>query len=144
MILHGIRSLFLQQPGIVLALPNQTVRRISVPAVFCDSPVQGFQPPFAVLVDEGQDTMLTLADPVFGMRAIRIAVDVYSYDEVAGRNATDVLRRFFDDYSGSAGLYTIEAVLWENEQYSYASAGEGRDTRFHVSTTNYYVQFKDP
>ncbi len=88
--------------------------------------------------------MLTLSDAVFGMRAIRIAIDVYSYDEVAGRNATDAIRKFFDDYTGMAGAYTIEAVLWENEQYSYESAGEGRDTRFHVSTTNYYVQFKDP
>mgnify|MGYP003424046824 FL=1 len=142
MIIHSIRSLLLSQPSIVTALPSQSVNRVSLPAVFCDHAPQGFTPPFAVVTDLGQDTMLTLADPVFGMRALELDIDVYGYDEPSTRSAMQTIRQFFDDYSGPAGDNTILAVIWQDESYSYVKSNEGRDTRYHVATTNYLVQFE--
>lgn len=142
MIIHGIRSLLLNQPSILLALPNQTVRRISVPAVFCDSAMQGFEPPYAVLTDLGTEPNLYLADAVGGFRTLELDIDVYSYSDPDGRAAMKAIRTFFDDYSGPAGDDTIKAVLWQDEAYRYVRANEGRDTRFHVSTTSYLVQYE--
>jgi hypothetical protein len=141
-IIHGIRSLLLNQPSILLALPNQTIRRISVPAVFCDSAIQGFAPPYAVLSDLGTEPNLYLAEPVSGFRTLELDIDVYSYDEPRGRAAMKTIREFFDDYSGTAGDERVLAVLWQDEAYRYTRVGEGRDTRFHVSTTSYLVQYQ--
>lgn len=86
--------------------------------------------------------MLMLADPVSGLRALELDIDVYCYDEPTGRSATDTIRAFFDDYTGAAGSSTIRAVLWQDESYFYLKPDEGRDTKFHVSTTSYLVQFE--
>lgn len=142
MIIHGIRQLLLNQPSILLALPNKTVRRISVPAMFCDAAMQGFDPPYAVLTDLGEEPNLYLADAVSGFRTLELDIDVYDYDEPHGRAAMKAIRQFFDDYSGPAGDDTILAVLWQGESYRYLRANEGRDTRYHVSTTSYLVQYE--
>lgn len=142
MIIHGIRTLFLSQSSITAVLPSQRVSRVLVPAVFCDSALQGFQPPFAVVTDLGTEPNLYLADPVGGFRTLELDVDVYSYDEPTGRSAMKVIREFFDDYSGPAGDDTIKAVLWQDEAYRYVRLNEGRDTKYHVSTTSYLVQYE--
>ena len=141
MILHGIRTLLLAEATITAVLPSQIINRVTVPSIFVDNPIQRAQPPFCVINGITEDPMLTLAEANFGLRTSEVDIDVWAYDEPTGRSAMNTIRTYFDDFSGTAGDYTIKAVLWQDEAYRYVRLDEGRDTRFHVSTTSYLVQY---
>lgn len=126
----------------ITVFPSQVVRRITVPAVFCHSALQGFKPPYIVISETSTEPMLTLAEPVFGMRSLEVDIECYGYSEPEARAGSKVVREIFDDYTGAAGDNTILAVIWQDEGYIAINPREGRDTRYHVVTTNYTVQYE--
>ena len=145
MILHGLRTLLLDQQAVTLLCPAQTINRVLYPGIFCDCAVQGFKPPYVVLTQIGGDPMLTLDSYSETLKAIECDIDSYSYSIPTARSLDRTIRQFLDDYSGVAGPdYTIKAVLFDEPVYSFDYPAEGADTKFHIVSTGYMIQYSTP
>lgn len=143
MIDEGLRTLLLAQSGITTLAPSQTIERNTVPAIFCNSAVQGVKPPFVVITIIGGDPYLTLESTYHeGLRSAEVDIDCFDYSSSAAATLNKTIRQFLDDYTGAAGANdTIAAVLHDTPVSGYDYPSEGFDTKFHYVTTTYRIQY---
>lgn len=53
----------------------------------------------------------------------------------------DAVRTFIDDYTGTAGSYTIQAVLMNGESDDYEPPADASDVGVHVVTLDVDIQY---
>ena len=75
------------------------------------------------------------------LRFLTFDIDCKAKTSVQAESLGNAVRTFLDDYSGTAGIYTIGAVLMNDESDGYEPPSDGSDIGVHVVTLDCEIQF---
>lgn len=140
MIELGLRALLLAQAGITALAPAQPVNGSNCDAVFNETEIQGFAPPFIVIEQTGFDPMVCL-DGTYGMQATEFEIGCYATSKPAALTLAKTVNEFLRDYAGAAGADDrIDAVIQQGKRNSRFLTQTGTDARHHVVTVSYLIQ----
>lgn len=75
------------------------------------------------------------------LRMLTFDIDCKSNRSVEAESLGNAVRTFIDDYSGTAGTYTIGAVFLNGESDSVEPPSDGSDKAVHVVTLDVDIQY---
>jgi len=139
MIEAGLRTLLLAQSSITALVPTQTVRDNTVEAIVVDAPPQALELPYIVINQVAEDGMLCL-DGTYGMQSTEVEIDCTASTPAKAQAIAAAVRTFLDDYTGTAGSSTIDAVLYLGRAFTRVQRTDGRDVRDCIVSLSYQVQ----
>lgn len=136
----GLRTLMLAESTITALCPAQTLKGLSLSAVFVDKAEQGAKPPFIIISRIGSDPMLAL-DGTYGMKSTEIDIDCYEATPTKAEALATAVSTYLDDYTGAAGgSDTIDAVMLEDTNDFLVPEEDGKDNLRHVVTLSFTIQ----
>ena len=74
-------------------------------------------------------------------RFVTFDIDCKSKTSVQAEALANAVRVFLDDYTGTAGAFTIGAVLMNGESDDYEAPTDGSDIGVHVVTLDCEIQY---
>jgi hypothetical protein len=80
-------------------------------------------------------------DATGDLRMITYDIDCKAERALTAIAVADAVRTYIQDYSGTAGNYTIEAVLLNGETHDFEPPSDGSDRGVHVVTLDLDVQY---
>lgn len=138
----GLRTLLLAQSSITTLAPAQTIRGVSVPAVFVNKVPQGFVPPYLRITRIRHDPLKAL-DGTTGMAESEIDIDCYESTEPEAEALAKAVSDYLKDYSGAAGgSDTIDAVYWDDVGEFEVKAPGATDEFYQVVTLTFTIHHR--
>ena len=80
-------------------------------------------------------------DDTGDLRSLTFDIDCKAERALTAAAVADAVRAYIQDYSGTAGDYTIGAVLLNSETHSYEPPQDGSERGVHVVTLDLDVQY---
>lgn len=96
--------------------------------------------PHIVVSQESSDEM-TMLDGTPGLRSVRFDISSKSERGVQCETLGDAVRKFLDDYTGTAGSETIDAVYVEDESTNVEPPRSGEREPIYVTTLDVVIQY---
>ena len=96
--------------------------------------------PYIVITQMSSEEFKSL-DNTGNLRMLTFDVDCKAERVLTASAISDAVRVYVQDYSGTAGSYTIGAVLLNSETHDFEPPQDGSDRGVHVVTLDLDVQF---
>ena len=96
-----------------------------------------------ILITELSSEENVAFDSTGALRFVNVDIDCKAKSRPVARTLAKTVRRFIDDYTGTAGSETIRAVLMEASRMDYEQPFDGSDNGIHVVTMNLTVQYEE-
>lgn len=128
--------------GLVSLLSAEaTVTAICSTRIYVNRAPQNAAFPYVIITQMGSDENTTM-DGVSGqLRFLDFDIDCKAKSSVVAESLGNAVRVFLDDYTGTAGSYTIGAVLMNDESDDYEPPQDGSDVGVFVVTLDLTIQF---
>jgi len=95
----GLRTLLLAESSITTLAPAQTINRQSVSAIFVDTVMQGFVPPF-IRIERSSFTPLRFINTTTTVGTSEIEIDCYENTEPLAEALALAVATYIKDFSG--------------------------------------------
>ncbi|MEO1994943.1 MAG: DUF3168 domain-containing protein [Planctomycetaceae bacterium] len=127
--------------GLVSLLANEsTITAIVSSRIYISKAPQGAGLPHIVITQIGSDEFPAL-DGTPSLRFVDFDIDCKADRSVTAETLSKAVRAFIDDYTGTAGLQTIGAVLLNGESTDYEPPQDGSDTGIHTALLDVNIQY---
>lgn len=128
--------------GLVSLLTGEsTVSAICSSRVYVNRAPQNAVFPHVIITQMSSEENGTLDGASGQLRFLDFDIDCKAKSSVQAESLANAVRVFIDDYSGTAGSYTIGAVLLNDESDDYEPPQDGSDVGVFVVTLDLTVQF---
>ena len=97
--------------------------------------------PHIVITQMGSEENTSIDGLSGQLRTLTFDIDCRAKRSVEVESLATAVRTFIDDYSGTAGSYTIGAVFVNDEQDDYEPPADGSDVGVHVVTLDVDIQY---
>lgn len=127
--------------GLVSLLNGEsTVTDIVSSRIYVGNAPQDAAFPHIVITQMSSDEM-TMLDSTPGLRNVRFDIDSKSERGVQCETLGNAVRVFLDDYTGTAGSQTIDAVYVNDESTNVEPPRSGEGTPIYVTTLDVNIQY---
>lgn len=128
--------------GLVSLLSSEaTITTICSTRVYVNRAPQNATFPHIIITQMGTDENGTLDGASGQLRFIDFDIDCKAKSSVTAESLSNAVRTYIDDYSGTAGTFTIGAVLLNDESDDYEPPEDGSDVGVFVVTLDVTIQF---
>lgn len=128
--------------GLVSLLSAEaTVTAICATRIYVNRAPQNAVFPHLVITQMGSEENGTLDGGSGQLRFLDFDIDCKAKSSVSAEALANAVRVYLDDYSGTAGSFTIGAVLMNDESDDYEPPQDGSDVGVFVVTLDLTVQF---
>jgi hypothetical protein len=128
--------------GLVSLLTGEaTVSAICSSRVYVNRAPQKAIFPHVIITQMNSEENGTIDGGSGQLRFIDFDIDCKAKSSVQAESLANAVRVFIDDYSGTAGSYTIGAVLMNDESDEYEPPQDGSDVGVFVVTLDVTIQF---
>ena len=97
--------------------------------------------PHVIITQMGSEENVSLDGASGQLRFLTFDIDCKAKTSVQAEALANAVRIFLDDYSGTAGNYTIGAVIINDESDDYEPPQDGSDVGVYVVTLDFEVQY---
>lgn len=97
--------------------------------------------PHIVITQMGSEENTSIDGASGQLRTLTFDIDCRAKRSVEAETLGNAVRTFLDDYSGTAGSYTIGAVFVNDEVDDYEPPADGSDVGVHVVTLDLDIQY---
>jgi hypothetical protein len=97
--------------------------------------------PHVVITQMGSEENISIDGASGQLRSLTFDIDCRAKRSVEAESLGNAVRTFIDDYTGTAGSYTIGAVFVNDELDDYEPPADGSDVGVHVVTLDIEVQY---
>ena len=97
--------------------------------------------PHVIITQMGSEENGTLDGGSGQLRFLDFDIDCKAKSSVAAESLGNAVRTYIDDYSGTAGSFTIGAVFINDESDDYEEPEDGSDVGVFVVTLDLTIQF---
>lgn len=97
--------------------------------------------PHIVITQMGSEENTSIDGASGQLRTLTFDIDCRAKRSVEAETLGNAVRTFLDDYSGTAGAYTIGAVFVNDEVDDYEPPADGSDVGVHVVTLDLDIQY---
>lgn len=128
--------------GLVSLLTGEaTISAICGSRVYVGNAPQKATFPHVVLTQLGSHENYAIDGGSGQLRFVTFDIDCRAKTSVGAESLANAVRVYLDDYSGTAGSYTIGAVLMNGETDDYEPPSDASDTGTYVVTLDVEVQY---
>jgi len=128
--------------GLVSLLTGEaTVSAICSSRVYVNRAPQNAIFPHVIITQMGSEENATLDGASGRLRFIDFDIDCKAKSSVQAESLANAVRVFIDDYSGTAGSFTIGAVLMNDESDDYEPPQDGSDVGVFVVTLDLTIHY---
>lgn len=128
--------------GLVSLLTGEaTISAIVSSRVYINRAPQKATLPYIIITQMAADNHITLNGSSNNFRTLTFDIDCKAKTSLEAATLSDAVRVFIDDYSGTAGTYTIGAVLMNGEADDYEAPADASDVGVYVVTLDVDIQF---
>jgi hypothetical protein len=128
--------------GLVSLLSGEaTITSICGTRVYVTKAPQKAILPHVIITQMSSEENITLDGGSGQLRFLNFDIDCKSKTSVQAEQLANAVRTFLDDYSGTAGSYTIGAVIMNDESDDYEPPTDGSDIGVHVVTLDLDIQY---
>lgn len=128
--------------GLVSLLSAEsTVIAICSTRIYVQKAPQNAAFPHVIITQMGSDENPSLDGASGALRFLTFDIDCKAKTSVAAESLGNAVRTYLDDYSGTAGNYTIKAVIMNGESDDYEPPQDASDIGVFVVTLDLDVQF---
>ena len=128
--------------GLVSLLTGEaTVSAICSSRVYVNRAPQNAIFPHVIITQLGSGEYTTLDGASGWLRFIDFDIDCKAKSSVQAESLSNAVRVFIDDYSGTAGSYTIGAVIMNDESDDYEPPQDGSDVGVFVVTLDLTIHY---
>ena len=111
--------------------------------VYITKAPQGTKLPF-VVIDQSDTEEFNSLDGTGRLRRMGFALDCIASTSVGAETLADAVREYIDDYTGTAGTFTIKAVILNGEAQGYDPPNDGSDVGWHIITLDLDIFYDRP
>lgn len=97
--------------------------------------------PHVILTQMGSEENVSVDGGSGQLRFLTFDIDCKAKTAAAAESLGNAVRVFLDDFSGTAGSYTIGAVLMNGEADDYEPPTDGSDTGVYTVTLDVEIQY---
>jgi hypothetical protein len=128
--------------GLVSLLSSEaTITTICGTRVYVQRAPQTAVFPHIIITQMGSEENGTLDGGSGQLRFLDFDIDCKAKSSVTAESLANAVRTYIDDYSGTAGSFTIGAVLMNDESDDYEPPQDGSDVGVFVVTLDVTIQF---
>jgi len=128
--------------GLVALLSGEaTITAICSTRVYVQKAPQNAAFPHVIITQMGSEENGSLDGASGQLRFLTFDVDCKAKTSVQAEALGNAVRVFLDDFSGTAGTYTIGAVIMNDESDGYEAPTDGSDIGVHVVTLDLDIQY---
>ena len=129
--------------GLVSLLTGEaTISSLVASRVYVNKAPQKAILPYVILTQLGSEEFKSLDNTTSILRMLTIDIDCKADRFIEAESLGNAVRIFLDDYSGTAGSFTIGAVLMNSERHDYEPPDDGSDVGLHVVTLDVDIQYQ--
>lgn len=126
---------------VALLAAEATVTAICSTRIYVQRAPQNATFPHVIITQMGSEENTTLDGASGQLRFIEFDIDCKARSSVQAESLGNAVRSYLDDYSGTAGSYTIGAVILNDESDDYEPPQDGSDVGVFVVTLDLTVQY---
>lgn len=128
--------------GLVALLSAETtITAICSTRIYIGKAPQTAAFPHVIITQMGSEENVSLDGASGQLRFLTFDIDCKAKTSVQAESLANAVRIFLDDYSGTAGSYTIGAVMLNDESDDYEPPQDGSDVGVHVVTLDFEIQY---
>lgn len=128
--------------GLVSLLSSEaTITAISGTRVYVQRAPQNAAFPHIIITQMSSDENGTLDGGSGQLRFLDFDIDCKAKSSVQAESLSNAVRVFIDDYSGTAGSFTIGAVIMNDESDDYEPPQDGSDVGVFVVTLDLTIHY---
>ena len=128
--------------GLVSLLSAEsTITAICSTRVYIGKAPQTAAFPHIIITQMGSAENVSLDGASGALRFLTFDIDCKAKTSVQAESLGNAVRTYLDDFSGTAGTYTIGAVIMNDESDDYEPPQDGSDVGVHVVTLDLDVQY---
>jgi hypothetical protein len=128
--------------GLVSLLSSETtITAISGTRVYVQRAPQNAAFPHIIITQMSSEENTTLDGGSGQLRFLDFDIDCKAKSSVTAESLGNAVRIYIDDYSGTAGSYTIGAVLINDESDDYEPPQDGSDVGVFVVTLDLTIHY---
>jgi hypothetical protein len=128
--------------GLVSLLSSEaTITAISGTRVYVQRAPQNAAFPHIIITQMGSEENTTLDGGSGQLRFLDFDIDCKAKSSVTAESLANAVRTYIDDYSGTAGSFTIGAVLMNDESDDYEPPQDGSDVGVFVVTLDVTIHY---
>ena len=128
--------------GLVSLLSAEaTITTICSTRIYVNRAPQNATFPHVIITQMSSEENTTLDGASGQLRFLDFDIDCKAKSSVTAESLANAVRTYIDDYSGTAGSYTIGAVVLNDESDDYEPPQDGSDLGVFVVTLDLTVQF---
>jgi hypothetical protein len=128
--------------GLVALLSAEaTITAICSTRVYVGKAPQSATFPHVILTQMSSEENTSLDGASGQLRFLNFDIDCKAKTSVQAEALGNAVRVYLDDYSGTAGSYTIGAVILNDESDDYEPPQDGSDVGVHVVTLDVDIQY---
>ena len=128
--------------GLVSLLSSEaTITAICGTRVYVQRAPQNAAFPHVIITQMGSEENGTLDGGSGQLRFLDFDIDCKAKSSVTAESLANAVRTYIDDYSGTAGSFTIGAVLMNDESDDYEPPQDGSDVGVFVVTLDVTIHY---
>jgi hypothetical protein len=128
--------------GLVSLLSSEaTITAISGTRVYVQRAPQNAAFPHIIITQMSSEENTTLDGGSGQLRFVDFDIDCKAKSSVTAESLGNAVRTYIDDYSGTAGSYTVGAVLINDESDDYEPPQDGSDVGVFVVTLDLTIHY---
>lgn len=128
--------------GLVSLLSAEaTITAICSTRIYVNRAPQNAAFPHVIITQMGSEENTAIDGGSGQLRFLEFDIDCKAKSSVVAESLANAVRVYLDDYSGTAGSYTIGAVLMNDESDDYEPPQDGSDVGVFVVTLDLTVQY---
>lgn len=126
---------------VALLRAESTVTAICGTRIYANRAPQNAAFPHVIITQMGSEENTSIDGASGQLRFLEFDIDCKAKSSVSAEALGNAVRVYLDDYSGTAGGYTVGAVLLNDESDDYEPPSDGSDVGVFVVTLDLTVQF---
>lgn len=128
--------------GLVSLLSAEsTITAICSTRIYVNRAPQKAAFPHVIITQMGSEENTSLDGASGQLRFLDFDIDCKAKSSVSAEALANAVRVYIDDYSGTAGTFTIGAVIMNDESDDYEPPEDGSDVGVFVVTLDLTIQF---
>ena len=97
-----------------------------------------------VIIDQNDTDEFVSMDGTGALRRMGFVIDCIASTSLGAETLGDAVRTFLNDFTGTAGTFTVDAVMMNGEHGGYDPPNDGSDGGFHIITLDLDVFYQRP
>lgn len=128
--------------GLVSLLSAEaTITAICSTRIYVNRAPQNAAFPHVIITQMGSEENTSIDGASGQLRFLEFDIDCKAKSSVVAESLANAVRVYLDDFSGTAGSYTIGAVLMNDESDDYEPPQDGSDVGVFVVTLDLTIQY---